>query len=114
MPTPQHRAREEGIYGPLMVPSPFRTPQELAKAQDKILEGYTVTCADDGLGASFDPMQCSDDCLKYARAQKNLRETTETDRRFIRLQILCDALGFFRGGRMATRFGMRCMDLMRV
>ena len=26
--------------------------------------------------------------------------------------FLCDALGFFRGGRMATRFGMRCMDLL--
>ena len=113
-PTPYNKAAAQGIYGPLRVPSPFRTPGEMARAQDVILRDHQVTSTTDGKGASFDPQRCAADCLKHARDQNNLREPAATGHRRTRLQILCDALGFYRGGRMATRFGIRCMDIARL
>ena len=114
MPTPHHRAEAFGIFGPMRVPSIVRTPAEMSRVQDVILKDHQVTNSADGLGASFDPLKCSADCLKHARGQKNLREAASMERKYTRLQILCDALGFYRGGRMATRFGIRCMDLARL
>eukprot|EP00965_Chrysotila_dentata_P049548 1642792-Pleurochrysis_carterae.AAC.1 len=33
--------------------------------------------------------------------------------RRLRMQVLFDAVGFFRGGRMAIRFGVRLVEMIR-
>ena len=110
MPTPQWRARAHGIFSPFWVPSFVRTPQEMARSQNVILKDHTISTSDDGKGAYFDPVQATSDCINHTIKQGNLRPLSSTDFPHVRLQSLCDALGFYRGGRMATRFGIRCMD----
>lgn len=48
-----------------------------------------------------------------ARKNNNYIEPNELHRRRPRLQILCDAVGYFRGKRQATRFGIRTPDMKR-
>ena len=66
---------------------------------------------------TLDPLQSAADCAAALRANSNIRDPPPTTpglgakRRF---QFLADGVGFYRGGRMATRVGLRCMDAIRT
>ena len=63
------------------------------------------------MGITLDPIDRGAACLRTAFHRNNLRAG---DPKWpLRLQLLCDAVGYFRGGRMATRFGVRSPDLLR-
>ena len=110
VPSPQWRARQDGIYSPLFVPDPFRGDKQIKKAQDHVLRNFHFSTSADGKGVTLDPLERGMACMKHAKDKDNLRKPTE--RRPLRLQILLDAVGYFRMGRMVTRFGVRCLDLV--
>eukprot|EP00965_Chrysotila_dentata_P249348 6208859-Pleurochrysis_carterae.AAC.2 len=51
------------------------------------------------------------ECVQKAKIDDYIRPVQQGER--LRLQVLCDAVGSFRGGRMATRFGIRIVNLKR-
>ena len=113
IPVPAYRARQDGIYTPLFVPNPFRNPVQIKVAQDKVLENFHFDISADGKAVSLDPLERGHACLKHARDKNNLRAPDSLPGKRLRLQILLDAVGYFRQGRMATRFGIRSPDLCR-
>eukprot|EP00965_Chrysotila_dentata_P101191 3341714-Pleurochrysis_carterae.AAC.3 len=50
-------------------------------------------------------------CVSKAEADNNIARRDGSPR--LRIQLLCDAVGVFRGGRMGTRFDVRLVDLQR-
>ena len=58
IPAPQNlnRARQDHVYGPLPVPSPFRHPNAVAAAQTTLLSGQQFEVSEDGKGCSIDPI----------------------------------------------------------
>jgi hypothetical protein len=113
LPQPAWRARQDDIYTPLFVPNPFRDPKQIKAAQDKVLGDFHFDISGDGKAVSLDPLERGHACLKHARDKQNLRPPESLPRKRLRLQILLDAVGYFRQGRMATRFGIRTPDLLR-
>ena len=67
----------------------------------------------DGKAVSLNPLERGHACLKHAQDKHNLRTPDSLPGKRLRLQILLDAVGYFRQGRMATRFGIRTPDLCR-
>ena len=112
-PSNLNRARQDFIYGPLPVPSPFREPRAVITAQRELLKGHDIDISDDGGCASIDPFAAGSSAVMKARKNNNYIEPNELHRRRPRLQILCDAVGYFRGKRQATRFGIRTPDMKR-
>jgi hypothetical protein len=113
LPTPAKRARQDGIYTPLFVPNPFRQPEQIKAAQDTVLEGFHFDVSADGKAVSLDPLERGHACLKHAQDRHNLRAPESLPGKRLRLQILLNAVGYFRQGHMATRFGIRSPDLCR-
>jgi len=60
--------------------------------------------------ASLDLDTMLENCLKHTRENKNAADIQPG--RWLRFQILFDGVGFYRGGRMATRFGARIVDML--
>ena len=112
VPSPAWRGRQDCIYTPLFVPSPFRDPDSIKAAQDFVLKDFHFDVSGDGKAIGLDPLERGLACLKHAHTQQNLRTPVPGGPR-LRLQILLDAVGYFRQGRMATRFGIRTPDLLR-
>ena len=77
LPTPAWRARQDGIYTPLFVPNPFRQPEQIKAAQDKVLEGFHFDVSADGKAVSLDPLERGHACLKHAQDKNNLRSARE-------------------------------------
>eukprot|EP00965_Chrysotila_dentata_P180657 5963477-Pleurochrysis_carterae.AAC.1 len=65
----------------------------------------------DGKAAVLDPMLMAKECVTKAQQDDNVRDVQPGG--YLRIQVLCDAVGFFRGGRMATHFGIRLVNLKR-
>ena len=101
------------IWGAMGIPSIFRDPGQVASAQDVMLQHQTIEVSADGKAANFDPIDLSREAVTHARKANNFRQAKTTATKVNRVQLLADALGFFKGGRMATRIGVRSMDLMR-
>ena len=101
------------IWGAMGVPSIVRNPGQVAAAQDKQLEHQTLVVSADGKAANFHPIDLARESVVHARKADNFREAADCAPKVNRVQLLCDALGFFKGGRMATRIGVRSMDLQR-
>ena len=113
IPGKVYRARKDGIFAHLMVPSPFRNPGELKKAHDKLLESELKheSISKDGKGIEYDALAMGAEAMRNARANGNLRSPDQFPEKHYRLQFLCDAMGWLKGGRMITRAGVRCMML---
>lgn len=111
IPAPQNlnRARQDHVYGPLPVPSPFRHPNAVAAAQTTLLSGQQFEVSEDGKGCSIDPIVAAQAAVDKARQNKNYDTS-----RPLRVQTLADGVGYFRGGRMATRVGVRIVNLCRA
>ena len=71
-PSPRWRARQDGIYTPLFVPSPFRDPEHIKAAQDKVLQDFHFDISADGKAVSLDPLERGHACLKHALDKDNL------------------------------------------
>ena len=106
-------AHKWGIRGPLRVPSPFRPPWAMKAAMEKILSKHRFKVSDDGVAAALDPVQMSNECLNAAATSDNLLPLPDIAKPRRSIMFLFDALGFFRGGRMLARFGVRCVDMVR-
>ena len=63
------RARKDGIFHHLHVPSPFRNPGELKAAQDKIMKPYDKfqTVSADGKGVQYDALEMGAEAMRKAR-----------------------------------------------
>ena len=107
------RARKDGIFSHLMVPSPCRNPHQLKKAHDVVLEPEAKheSISEDGKGVQFDALAMGAEAMKKARDTGNLHPPQAFPEKHYRLQFLCDAMGWLKGGRMITRAGVRCMML---
>ena len=103
-----NRARQDQIYGPLPVPSPFRHSSAVADAQTKLLAGHDLDISEDGKAASIDPIQAAGSAFAKAKSQNNYDSSRPP-----RLQTLGDGVGYFRGGIQATRFDVRVVNLLR-
>lgn len=108
-PSNLNRARQDHIYGPLHVPSPFRHSTTVAGAQEELLKDHPFDISEDGIAASIDPFQAANLAVGKAVANDNL-EPPNASRPF-RMQFLADAVGYFRGKRQATRAGVRIPNL---
>ena len=53
VPGPRHKARKDGIYRDMMVPSPFRGPKAIKGAQDDILKNHHFTVSEVCLCSHF-------------------------------------------------------------
>eukprot|EP00965_Chrysotila_dentata_P210870 6186150-Pleurochrysis_carterae.AAC.1 len=113
LPDGSKRSREEGIFHALRVPSPFRNDAAMKQALDDLLTVGDKKCINspDGRGVSFNPHAMMRDCLNNAKSDNNVAAPIQNRR--LRMQVLFDAVGFYRGGRMATRFGVRLVDMIR-
>ena len=111
VPSPKNmnRARQDHIYGPLPVPSPFRHPSSVAEAQEELLKDHPFDISKDGIAASIDPWQAANLAVRKAVQNNNL-EPPNASRTF-RVQFLADAVGYFRGKRQVTRAGVRIPNL---
>jgi hypothetical protein len=107
-PSNLNRARQDFIYGPLPVPSPFRHPSAVADAQKTLLAGHHFEISEDGVACGIDVFGAAASAVAKAKANKNLDETKP-----MRVQTLADGVGYYRGGRQATRFGVRITNLKR-
>ena len=107
-PSNLNRARQDHIYGPLPVPSPFRDPAAVTQAQRDLLKETHFEISPDGKACAIDPFAAANSTFEKANSNKNYDSTMPP-----RLQILCDAVGYFKKNRMATRFGCRIPNLLR-
>eukprot|EP00965_Chrysotila_dentata_P145714 4813530-Pleurochrysis_carterae.AAC.1 len=73
--------------------------------------GRRCETSTDGKAAVLKPLLMLKECVAKARLDDNVRDLRPHVN--LRVQVLCDAVGFFRGGRMATRFGIRLVNLKR-
>ena len=53
VPGPRDKARKDGIFGDMSVPSPFRGPKSVKEAQDDILKNHHFTVSDVCLCSHF-------------------------------------------------------------
>ena len=111
VPSNQNHAKQDHIFGALPVPSPFRNPAAVHDAQKQLLSTYDFEVTEDGKGCAIDPFQAASAAIRKARANNNYTEPTPA--RPGRMQWLCDGVGYFRGGRMACRCGVRIPDVKR-
>ena len=102
MPSNPHRARQDHIYRALPVPSPFRNPSAVAAAQKEVLKHHDFEISEDGKCAVIDIWGAAKCAHEKAVSNKNLDTESAP-----RLQTQCDGVGYFRGGRQATRHGVR-------
>ena len=110
-PSNLNRARQDQIFHALRVPSPFRDPGQISKAQEELLKDHDVTVSDDGQSANIDIFRATSRAFKHARDNNNY--IAPTGERGARAQILADGVTYYRMGRMATRFGTRVLGLKR-
>ena len=111
LPKNHHRARQDQIYRPILVPSPFRDPDQIAAAQTELLAGHDVCVSDDGKSALIDIFKATSRAFKHARDNHNYIPPTPL--RAARAQMLADGVTYYGGGRMSTRFGTRVLGLKR-
>ena len=111
MPANQNRARQDNIFSALLVPSPFRRPEQIAAAQEALLKDHDISVSEDGKGASIDIFAATSRAFQHARSNNNY--IPPSAQRGARAQILADGVTYYRMGRMATRFGTRVLGLKR-
>ena len=111
IPTNLNRAKQDHIFTAMSVPSPFRDPEQVKKAQNDLLEDHDITTSEDGMSASIDIFSGTSRAFKHARDNNNY--IPPTAQRKARAQVLCDGVTYYRMGRMACRFGTRVLGLRR-
>ena len=110
-PSNMNRARQDQIFSPILVPSPFRDPDQVAAAQTELLAGHDIAISDDGKSANIDIFKATSRAFKHARDNNNYIPPSQ--QRGARAQMLADGVTYYGGGRMSTRFGTRVLGLMR-
>ena len=70
-PANQNRARQDHIFGPMLVPSPFRDPAQISQAQAELLKGHDISVTEDGQGASIDIFTATSRAFQHARRNHN-------------------------------------------
>ena len=110
VPTPsnKNRAKQDHIFGPLPVPSPFRHHTAVAAAQAELLKHHEFDISEDGKCAVIDIFGAAQSA--HAKAVQNNNYDSASPPR---IQTQCDAVGYFRGGRQATRHGVRIVNVER-
>ena len=74
-PSNLNRARQDHIYGPLPVPSPFRHPNAVATAQADLLSEQSFLVTDDGKSSGIDPIAAAQSAINKARKNDNYDTT---------------------------------------
>lgn len=110
-PSNMHRTRQDQVFGPINVPSPFRDPNQIAEAQTSLLADHDIEVSEDGKSANIDIFKATSRAFRHARDNNNY--IPPSSQRGARKMILCDGVTFYRMGRMATRFGSRVLGLRR-
>ena len=111
MPANRNRGKQEQIFSPIYVPSPFRDPAQIKASQDTLLADHDISVSEEGKSANIDIFSATSRAFDHARHNNNY--IPPTPRRGARAQVLADGVTYYCAGRMATRFGTRVLGLKR-
>ena len=90
LPSNLNRAKQDQISPPILVPSPFRDPEQVAAAQKELLADHDIAISDDGKSANIDIFKATSRAFSHARDNNNY--TPPSQQRGARAQMLADGV----------------------